>query len=165
MSNPELYQDAQAILNVVVDAFLDSAVALPERQYVSDGSIAIDCEQLTVTIVQVYRGLPGEIQTDPMGPRRCATVSSFECAIILVRCVPTLKESSAGQIVFPTVHELDSSAQTILQDGAILWRGLMAAWAEGTLVPGCDQLALGPMISLGPEGGFAGWTVSLEAQF
>ena len=53
------------VLDTLVSVFSSYSVPLPSRQYWTVGEQAIDCEQLTVTLIQIYLGAPGDQASSP----------------------------------------------------------------------------------------------------
>lgn len=108
--------------------FSSAGVTLPVRQYVTtggDGTVAYDCEQLTVTVGQIYLGTPGEPSYQPTG---CMLNMSGDFIIELVRCSPIPKESKRNpdKINLPTPAEMQQAALMFSIDAQLL---LEAAYA------------------------------------
>ena len=53
------------VLEKTVEVFEDYNVPLPSRQFWTVGEPAIDCEQLVVSFIQTYLGLPGNQASEP----------------------------------------------------------------------------------------------------
>ena len=61
-----------SVLDGIVAYYRQESIPLPERQYWAIGGVPADCEQLTVTLLQTYVGVPGGEGLDPApckGPR------------------------------------------------------------------------------------------------
>lgn len=73
-----------SIMNAVEEVFQIHGIDLPELKYLTFAQPAHDCEQVTVTMIQGYLGVPGEQADDPQpcnGPR----TGVFQVEV--VRCV------------------------------------------------------------------------------
>lgn len=73
------------VLEQLVARFNYHNVPLPSKQYWKFGPAVLDCEQLVLSVAQVYLGLPG----DPIAqPVRCPSPRSVVFNAVLTRCVP-----------------------------------------------------------------------------
>ena len=97
---------AKELLNEINATYADAGLLLPTRQYVTAGSnqeIVHDCEQLVVTIVQAYNGLPGAQVQQPTG---CEGPRSSVFTVELVRCQPLPQLGRGGTgIISPQEYE------------------------------------------------------------
>lgn len=156
------YDLASDLLTAVETIFASvdpDPVALPTRRYVANGVPALDApDQLTVQVARPYLGRPG--REDASIPRGGAFTKTVELSVMLTRCVPVLKDDGTA----PTVAKLDASAQEILRDGSLLFDGLTRVIARGELFDTCEDVALGPMVPYGPEGGSGGWVLTVAVQ-
>ena len=59
-----------AVLAKVVATYEEYNIDLPSRRFWLMGEPAIDCEQLSVSFIQMYLGLPGDQASQP---QRCTT--------------------------------------------------------------------------------------------
>jgi hypothetical protein len=73
------------VLSHLVDRFNFHNVPLPSKQYWKIGAPVIDCEQLVLSVGQVYIGLPGDPASEPM---RSSSPRSVVFRAVLARCVP-----------------------------------------------------------------------------
>lgn len=172
-----LYDTAALILQVVQDAAAASAdpdadppvpeLELPDRVYVVPGIIAaFDCEQLTVTVLQVATGIPGQALGLPIvncPPQRYATYR-----VELVREVPTVD----GQGNPPKATKLDESARELLRDMAVLHaaivdgRDRIASRGSADPLAGVGvPIAIGNATPVGSDGGVAGSRVDVDVPF
>lgn len=156
MPNDFLYTVANQALEAVVDRFATEGITLPDRQYVTGGLVALDCEQVVVEVVRVYTGTPGAELSDPVS---CAVPRSAEMRIWIVRCVPIFKDNGDP----PTQSELDASGEELLTDGWVLVWGLLQEYRDGNFLSQCDKLVIGNLAAVGPEGGFGGWALTIQA--
>lgn len=153
-----LHTIATEILTAIVDQFADASIDLPARQYVHVGAIAHDCEQLVVTSRQIARGHPTRDLPDIVRNQCDTRVLHLEAS--LIRCVPTQSDSGAP----PGADALDGSADLLLRDGWTLTHGLELAKYDGEMGGVCRKLSVGTATAVGPDGGFAGWTVPLQIE-
>jgi hypothetical protein len=77
----------QDVLDIVVQTFGQAGVTLPERQYITSGGTAHDCEQVTVSFQQMYLGPPGDQAAEP---QRCDGPRSASVLVEVVRCIPSV---------------------------------------------------------------------------
>jgi hypothetical protein len=77
------------ILDTVNDTFAAAGVALPSIQMITlggQGATAQLCEQVSVSVEEMYSGTPGDQAQEPV---RCDAPKSASFAVELVRCLPT----------------------------------------------------------------------------
>jgi hypothetical protein len=75
------------VLEKTVEVFGDYNVPLPSRQFWTVGEPAIDCEQLVVSFIQTYLGLPGNQASEP---QRCQSPRSVVLTISISREIPVV---------------------------------------------------------------------------
>lgn len=120
----------QAVLDSIVAKFEEEGVDLPDRRYLATGATAHDCEQLTVSFVQMYLGTPG----DPAeSPQRCDSPRSVVLSVQLVRCLPTTPPRASGPqpAAISGMTERQTQDAWLLMDGAFgpiqnLWLDVLA---------------------------------------
>lgn len=78
------------VLEKVVEVYEDYNVPLPSRRFWTMGEVAIDCEQLAVSFVQVYLGRPGDQANEP---QRCQMPRSAVLTISISRQVPIVGQN------------------------------------------------------------------------
>jgi hypothetical protein len=139
------------ILDVVNETFAAADVALPSIQTITlggQGSTAHLCEQVSVSVEEMYSGTPGDQAQEPV---RCNAPQSASFAVELVRCVPTgavrgrstplpAGEDSAKQTENALERMLDMK---LLMDAGM--NACAATWSEMGIV----TLSAAP-----PQGGF-----------
>lgn len=136
----------------------------PDRRYLAHGpdAFAWDCELLAVHLL----GIRLE-SDDPAGvSRACVAMPVIDLAVTLLRCYP--KAGDAGGII-PSAEDITAAAEVLAVDAAALAGGVADMWADGTLFPtagvGCGKVTLSPGVTaLGPEGGYAGWRLTLAVR-
>lgn len=141
-----------AYLTELLAAAVDAVVDPPERQYVAHGdTFAHDCELLVSRLVTYAFE-----RTDPNG---CLLVPVAVLEVRLLRCYPKL---DGGRI--PAPAEIGAAATALAADGQALMDGIADAVAAGTLFDDtcCADVTLDPGLApISPEGGYAGWTLTL----
>lgn len=118
----------------------------PDRIYVTDGTPAFDCEQLTLHVHRLSRGtVDRERPTHSMAPM---TVGG---RILRLWKVPVTDRQ------IPRTREMVSSGKQVMSGGEELWHAVTAVAKVHDCRPAMDEA-----ISVGPEGGFAGWQIVLR---
>lgn len=75
------------VLDKIVETYENYNVPLPHRQFWTMGEPAIDCEQLCVSFVQMYLGLPGDQASQP---QRTTSPRSAVLSISISRAIPVV---------------------------------------------------------------------------
>jgi hypothetical protein len=140
------------ILERVVSIFESYAVPLPARRYWTVGQSAIDCEQLTLALVQGYLGRPGDQQSQP---QKCNMPRSAVVLVTVAREIPTVSVNGRP----PTAQSITDGAKIGAVDAWVLLQSLnlMDQW-DGT------GFGMGVIASVDippPEGGFQLVTMTL----
>lgn len=150
-----------AVLQAAEGALGAQGLSIPSRVYVSPGPPAADCDQLTAHAVSIMPGLPGQ-ETAPYGLQSTAgpVMRTLTVMVQIRRCVPVPNDQ--GQP--PQASSLEAAAKIIARDGWTLWRGLVLAYMDGTLLGGCDRAAISAAIPSEAEGGLAGWDIEIAVQ-
>lgn len=139
------------VLQRVVTTFNSYNVPLPTRQYWTVGQQAVDCDQLTVTLVQIYLGAPGD---EASTPQRCNQPRTAVMTVSLSREIPVVGQNGRP----PAADKLEQAAQISAIDGYILMQSLnlLDMWEPGGYGVGVIATVDYPM----PEGGFQ--TVNMQ---
>lgn len=142
------------ILDVVVGRYEQAGIDLPERRYIHYGTVAADCEQLTVELNQVFPGLPGE---DPSAAQPCAgsTPRTAATTVTIFRKVPT-GSGNRGQDP-PTPEALTATTLILARDS---W--LLLDAAEEVDQRGHRRGVIAEVSPIGPSGGYTGVTMTLS---
>lgn len=155
-----LYDAAAALLAAAVAALDLTDARAPARFYVSDGPVALDCEQVTVEVAGI-----GQADTAPQSPflepgRRplIASLGLVALKITATRCVPVVSDSGRP----PSVAAIQASAQKVLADGWSIWNYLHQQIRDGALFPGCQGVFIDPAQPIGTSGGVGGWTLTVR---
>lgn len=141
----------QIMLDAVVGTFAHENEALPARQYVTIGLPVVDCEQLTVSALQVYYGTPG---SDPNAMQRCDGPRTCVVVIQLWRC--DASPTGARGTTAPLPADLTKSALQTARDAWILMDSPSEINAN-TLGTGY----MGEVHFLEPQGGYVGVQMNL----
>lgn len=140
------------ILDRVVDIFESYSVPLPARRYWTVGQSAIDCEQLTLALVQGYLGRPGDQQSQP---QRCNMPRTAVVLVTIAREIPVVSINGRP----PTAQSITDGAKIAAVDAWVFLQSLnlMDQW-DGT------GFGMGVIASVDippPEGGFQLVTMTL----
>lgn len=143
---------ARWILSTIVNRYgSDStATALPDRQIITIGTVAVDTPVLAVMYGSVSVGEPA---MQAMRPFKDADPRTAAFNVELWRSFPALTE--AGNV--PTVAQEQAVAEILMQDS---WLLLESAYA-------CDQMGVGVVATTAvndPQGEMAGVSMHLELQ-
>lgn len=147
-----VYNVCDALLTAVID---HHGGTLPDRQYVSAGAPAFDCELLATWCERTegYEGNPGTVTQQQMssGAGFAMRVGTF--VVTLVRCTPAVPKSQGGKLALTTVAQEQSAAATLYGDAQRVLNALVTAYRAGELT-GCHSMAFTEWTTIGPEGTF-----------
>lgn len=138
------------VLDTIVGVFQQAGVDLPERRYWAIGSVVADCPQLTVHLMQTYKGLPGD---DPGMVQRCDSPRTVSMVVQLFRNVPV----GNGQRPPSTAIMMRESAQPAID----AWLLLDAAEAVDAM--GWNTGVMAEVNVVPPSGGLVGLSMMLTA--
>ena len=145
---------ALAILDVAVNALADP----PDRQYVTFGDIAVDCDQIVVGIRDIT---PAQrFPNDTGGRVRCAQIPTVRYWVELHRCGPQPDDNGDA----PTTAALQAFAQVMSDDQESLVCEFLDAIQNHDMTPRPQAWSMDPTEPLGPNGGFSGVRVPLLVQ-
>lgn len=141
----------EGVLERVASMFQSYNIPLPARQYWTVGQQAIDCEQLTVTLIQIYLGPPGDQASTP---QRCNTARTAVITVSVSRQIPTVGQNGRP----PAADKLQEAANISAIDGYVLMQSLnlLDMWEQGGYGLGVIATVDYPE----PEGGFQ--TVNMQ---
>ena len=145
----------QAVLDQVVSSYASYNMPLPPRKYWTLGSPAVDCEQLVVSLIQMYVGAPGDEATMP---RRCSDPRSATINVAVSRQVPTVGQNGRA----PSAENIESFAEISAYDAWILLDSAaqLDTWEPGG---GFGVGVIAPVEVNAPEGGYQTVTLTLTA--
>ena len=110
------------VLEKTVEVFEEYNVPLPSRQFWTVGEPAIDCEQLAVSFIQTYLGLPGNQASEP---QRCQSPRSVVLTISISREIPVVGVNGKA----PTGDKIEEASRIAVVD----------AWMFMELINKLDQ--------------------------
>ena len=110
------------VLEKVVEVYEEYNVPLPDRRFLTMGEVAIDCEQLAVSFIQVYLGRPGDEASEP---QRCTMPRSAVLVISVSREVPVVGQNGRA----PTGERIQEASEIAAVD----------AWMFMELINKLDQ--------------------------
>lgn len=144
---------AQRILDALVAQLRenDDTFDVPEWRYVMGASeVAFDQEQFVVTASIVY---PGSVGQQHPGRYTDATLFVAQYDATLVRCI---------DVDLPlSLTEMECQGRAALDDGEALLAAAIDAHDNGSLVPGCTNVQIGPLAWQGPRGAVVGTTLTI----
>jgi hypothetical protein len=110
------------VLEKTVEVFEEYNVPIPSRQFWTVGEPAIDCEQLVVSFIQTYLGLPGNQASEP---QRCQSPRSVVLTISISREIPVVGVNGKA----PTGDKIEEASRIAVVD----------AWMFMELINKLDQ--------------------------
>jgi hypothetical protein len=136
----------QEVLSRVINVYDSYDMPLPARRYYTFGAPVIDCEQLVVSLAQLYLGTPGDEVSEP---RRCNDPRTATLNISVSREVPIVQPNGNP----PTTQSVIEANRVGAYDSWILMESInnLDTWAS----PG--GYGLGVIATLDfeePQGGF-----------
>ena len=142
----------QNVLSTIVSKFESYNVPLPNRQYWTVGQAAIDCEQLSVSLIQLYLGAPGD---QASLPQKCNMPRSAVMTIVLAREIPVVGTNGRP----PTAEKISEGAEISAVDAWVLMQSIneLDQWEPGSF--GLGTIATVDIPA--PEGGFQAVTMQL----
>lgn len=150
MTLSKLHDQAQGLLDAVIDEYASVGVALPARQFVAPGRMTVDCEQVAVTLERGTAVGPPQRGPGTLIRGQCVTILQPTWRIHVVRCVPHVGDEGK---VSPDDADLNAAAFALLQDIWIMHVAVTSAIASaGDLGPCADLVPSG--FGLGPLSDF-----------
>jgi len=143
----------QGVLDSVISTYASYTMPLPGRRYWTLGNPSVDCEQVVVSLLQMYIGSPGDEATDP---RRCNDPRSATLLVSVSREVPTVSINGKA----PSADDIQAFSEISAYDAWILLDSSRALdqWATG------GSFGLGVIATVetnAPEGGFQTVTMTI----
>lgn len=151
MQPDRVYGTARAVLDQLVTRLPALGVTdVPDRQYVSIGLPALDCEQLVVSIDRIvgHEGNPG---TETTAPLRCLVMRAVELTVWLLRCAPTVGDSGDP----PAAADIDASSEQVAGDPQAVLQALLGAYRDGDVGSQWGVVFM-DWRAITPEGGLVG---------
>lgn len=139
------------VLDRVETTFQSYNVSLPSRRYWTMGAPAIDCEQVTVSLVQMYLGAPG---AQVSAPQRCNVPRSATLNVSISRETPVVGANGRP----PSPDKIEQAASLAAIDAWVLMQSInqLDQWDE----TGYGVGVIATLDSPEPEGGFQ--TVTMQ---
>jgi hypothetical protein len=133
------------VLERVEAVFQSYNVPLPARRYWTVGQTAIDCEQLVVTLLQVYLGPPGD---QASAPQRCNMPRTAVMAVTIAREIPVVSQNGRP----PSAEKITDGSKISAIDAYVLMSSInsLDMWDSGGY--GVSVIATADVTP--PEGGF-----------
>lgn len=133
------------VLERVEATFQSFNVPLPSRRYWTVGQTAIDCEQLVVTLVQVYLGPPGD---QASAPQRCNMPRTAVLTVTIAREIPVVGQNGRP----PSAEKITDGSKISAIDAYVLMSSInsLDMWETGGY--GVGVIATADITP--PEGGF-----------
>ena len=148
-----IYDICVDVLSTVV---VNHGGTLPERQYVSAGPPAWDCELLAVHCISSA----ATTDASPIARSAPHLMRSAQVVVTIVRCVPTV-DSNGMAVSVPSVVDEQAAAAVLYGDAQRVVNAVAIGEAAGT-IGSCWGVRFLDFAALGPEGGFAAAAVSFE---
>lgn len=142
----------QNVLNAVISTYSSYNMPLPGRRYWTLGAPAVDCEQVVVTMLQMYIGTPGDEATTP---RRCNDPRSATLLIQVSREVPVAGQNGKA----PAADAIQAASEISAYDAWILLDSArqLDQWDPATFGLG----VIATVETNSPEGGFQTVTMTI----
>lgn len=133
------------VLERVEAVFQSYNVPLPSRRYWTVGQTAIDCEQLVVTLLQVYLGPPGD---QASAPQRCNMPRTAVMTVTIAREIPVVGQNGRP----PSAEKITDGSKISAIDAYVLMSSInsLDMWESGGY--GVGVIATADVTP--PEGGF-----------
>lgn len=133
------------IVERVATIYQSHNVPLPKRQYWTFGAPVVDCEQMVVSLQQMYLGPPGD---QASRPQRCNTVRTAVLNIMVVRDAPTIGMNGRA----PSPEAIQKAGYMSAVDSWVLMESinLLDQWDE----TGFGVGVIATLETPSPEGGF-----------
>lgn len=126
-------------------------VGAPDRAFVTYGTPAADCPQLTVHILPLSVGAAAPLLSAVIRVNRVTLVAT------LFRCGPAWQNSNE----MPPLENLEATAQQTNADRWALWNYPFNKWCAKLLFEECGDVLNWSLTQLPPSGGIVGTTLSV----
>ncbi len=150
----DLYNLAQTVLDTIVGVYEQAGIPLPARRYVHFGSVAADCEQLTVQLDQHYFGTVGG---DANAVQTCESPRAAVLTVLMFRPepVPQMRANTP-----PSPNDLNDAARVHMRDAYLL----MSAAGEADRNASWGGGFIAEVSPVDASGGFVGIAMSISLQ-
>ncbi len=145
---------AEQILALFAAQLTEQGVSLPERQYVAAGSLIVwDGDQMTVALMNVGQGQPGQAFAQTMIPEAVTFFASF--SVNLVREIQVVNTEGFAAMEIPTAEEQNTDGQATIGDAQALILAASAIHRAHRLSGVGEGFVIDGLQPVGPEGGLA----------
>jgi hypothetical protein len=133
------------VLARLEDVFESYNVPLPARRYWTVGQPAIDCEQLVITLIQIYLGPPGD---QAASPQRCNMPRTAVMSVMIAREIPVVGQNGRP----PSAEKINDAAKISAIDAYTMMQSINVfdVWEPGGY--GVGVIATADIQE--PQGGF-----------
>jgi hypothetical protein len=133
------------VLSRIEATFQSYNVPLPSRRYWTVGQPAIDCEQLVLTLIQIYLGPPGDQASQPF---RCNQPRTAVMSVTISREIPVVGQNGRP----PTADKITEASKISAIDAYVLMSSInsLDTWEPGGY--GIGVIATADIAP--PDGGF-----------
>lgn len=155
-----VHEAAEALLDAAEDALATTAAGFDGVAWLNPGFPSFDgqCDFVTVwqsAINFAPTGLIPTSQTFRTGPR----IDLITLNVTAGRCLQVNYPQG-----IPPADVKTEDAIKVMEDGQALWNGVSNAIVDGLFDGTCKQISLSGMTALTPEGGMAGWNLTVVVQ-
>jgi hypothetical protein len=137
----------QEVLDRVIATYHLYDMPLPGRRYWTMAAPVVDCEQLVISLIQMYIGAPGDEATQP---RRCNDPRSATLTIEIARAVPIAQQN--GQP--PSADAIQEASQVQAYDAWILLESVNNFDAWSMEMGGLGLGVIATVDTTSPQGGY-----------
>ena len=158
-----VHQLAADYLSACEDVLATTVGGAPAVSFLSPGLPALDRQCDMLTVYETSPVVIGQSETTSPGvSMRFGIQTRVGLNAQISRCIPVARET-AQKYTPPTPEQLNLAAEKVMEDGWALWNGIVTQLRDGSLYEGwpCDAVDFLAMTPLDPQGGMAGWTLSL----
>lgn len=136
----------QDVLNRVISVYESYGMPLPPRRYWTMSTPVVDCEQLVVSLIQMYIGTPGDEANEP---RRCNDPRSATLNVSVSRAVPVTQDNGRP----PSADSIQEASEVCAHDAWVLLESVndLDVWGGST---GYGLGVIATVDADQPEGGF-----------
>lgn len=154
---------ALATLDSVAAYYVEEGFALPERQVVSAGPPAWDCELAAVWVERTgpHGGDISREQATPLVASVGSMLRSVTLVVTICRCIPDVVELDSGSIRWPSPEDVTEGGRLMHYDEPLVAEAIRAGATAGRL-PDLNDWSLLDWKIVGPMGGYAASEMRLK---
>lgn len=137
-------------------------ISVPTVQYREPGqAIAWDGEQLAIAFVGLTAGQPGQPRLQVADPSTLTQYAEWD--VLLLRFVPSLTDVE-GELMIPDPADIDVAAVETMTDASGIYTAAVQLLIEQHQASVTVPMGVGPVTSIGPNGGLAGTMLRVSVQ-